>query len=221
MKRSGLLVIFAAVLALCVFTEETAAEPQGQRANARGGQQAAQPGQNPQQTPQARMQNQMRVIISNFYSTKFREALELTDEQFIKMSFFIQSFIDMRFNAAMRRDAINRQLEQLQSQPNPSLEAVEELVAAKVVLDNNFGNMQNQFFQKIRPDLKPGQILKFLSFNTKFFEEDLPKLIEQARQNAPQGRQEQAPVRPNQQNQRQNDPNRPANALRRNQQGQN
>jgi hypothetical protein len=214
MKRFGLLFTLAGLFALPALAEKTAAEPQqAVRPNVRAAQQQQSvPPQRP--NAQQQLQNQIRVTISDYYKRKFQEAVELSDEQFIKMSFFIQSFIDMRFNAAMRRDAINQRLEQLQGQPNPSESDVEELILQKTIVDNNFGNMENQFLNKIRPDLKPGQAVRVLTFNRKFFDEDLPGLIEQVRATTQQRLQEPP-------NQRLNNPNRPGNALRGNRQGKN
>jgi hypothetical protein len=221
MKRFRLLFTLAGLLVLPTLAEEAVAGPRQLRPNVRAAQQQQ---IDAQQRPNAQqqIQNQIRVTISDYYKKKFQEAVELSDEQTIKMSFFIQSFIDMRFNAAMRRDAINQRLEQLQAQPNPSESDVEELILQKTLVDNNFGNMENQFLNKIRPDLKPGQAVRVLTFNRKFFDEDLPGLIEQVRSTTQQRLQE-PQVRQNQnnQNQRQNNPNRPGNALRQNKQGQN
>ena len=212
MKRFYLITLLIAALAMPAFASPQA---QLQRPNVRGAQQnQAQPQNQPD--PEVRRQNQVRMIVTDLYVQRFSKALELSDDQFLKVTFFIRSFIENRFMAAMRRDNINRQLEQLQAQPNPSKEDVDNLVVAKAVLDSNVSGMQNQFLNNIRPHLTTQQVLAFLQFNTKFFEEDLRQLIEQARANAPQGRQG-APVRPNQLKQ-QNNPNRPADALRPNKQ---
>lgn len=213
MKRLGLLFGLVGFLALPAFAEEVAATPQAPvvRPNA----QAAQPPQNQQPNPQQQLQNQIRVMISSVYAQRLREAAGLTDDQFLKMSFFIQSFIDGRFMAAMRRDNLNQRMEQFRSQPNRPPDVEEELILQQRQMDMNFGNMENQFLQKIRPDLKSGQALLIIAFNTKFFEEDLPDLIEQARE-AAQRRQEQPAARPNlnnRQSQPQTNPARPGNAI--------
>jgi hypothetical protein len=183
MKRFTVLTMLIGILAVPGF-----AAAQAQRANA----------QNQQSTQaQARLQNQVRMIIGDLYVRRFSQALELTDEQFLKTTIFIRSFIENRFRAAMQRENINRQLEQLQSQPNPSKEAVDDLVVAKAVLDSTAGGLQSQFLAKIRPHLTNQQVLAFFKFNQTFFEEDLPDLIDSVRESALQARPNQnAPLRP-------------------------
>jgi len=194
MTRFALCIIQIGALTLPAFAQT---QGQVQRPNVLRGQQNQLAIQNQQDpTVQARLQNQMRTIIADLYVRKFSQALELTDEQFLRTTFFIRSFIENRFMAAMRRENINRQLEALQSQPNPSKEAVDDLVAGKAVLDSNVGGMQSQFLTKIRPELTTQQVLAFISFNEQFFKEELPNLIERAREAAPQGRQNQN-IRPN------------------------
>src|SRR5262245_18445937 len=142
MKRLGLLVC-AGMLALPAFAQEQPVELAQNvfrpNANARG-QQA--PGDAQQQpNPQQQQQNQIRQAISNLYSAKLREAVELTDDQFIKLSFFIQSFIDMRFNSAMRRERISQRLEELEAQPNAPESEVEELILEKTRINVRSGNL--------------------------------------------------------------------------------
>ena len=211
MKRLVLLLTVSFLLAVPAFAKKPALRLRGQqvlRPNA----------QQPQQPPnlEQQRQNQMRVAIASYYQKKLVEAVGLTDEQVIKLGFFIQSYIDMRFNAAMRRENIIQRLEQLKRQPNPSAELEEELILEKSKLDRNFGNMEGQFIDKIRPDLKTGQAALILSFNQKFFDEDLQGLIDQVRVNVQQRLQEPPPNRPNQQQNKenkQNNPGRTGNAL--------
>jgi hypothetical protein len=191
MKRFGLIFVLAGLFASPALSQAQVARP-----NTRGGQ-AQQPQARQEPSPQEQQQNQIRQNIADLYISDFRREVELTEDQFIKLSFFIRSFIQMRFRTATLRDDIKQQLERLQAQTNPSVQDIEELRIQKARVDNAFANQENDFLGKIRADLRPGQVLLFFAFNTKF-EERLLGLIEQARAAAAQ-RGQQAPA-PNRQN---------------------
>jgi len=138
----------------------------------------------PQVDPQTQIRNQMRNRIASYYTVKLRGAVALSDEQVFKLSLFIQNFINNRFNAVLRRAEIMQKLAEVRSRPNASAEIEEELLLEKFQVDTNLGNMEKNFIEKIKSDLKPGQAAAILKFNQEFFDRELPKLIDQAREAA-------------------------------------
>ena len=133
--------------------------------------------------------------IANFYISEFRKEVQLTDDQFIRINSFIQQFINMRFRAAMARENLSQRIEQLRSQPSPSVDDIAALTIEKATVDGTYAKLEPDFLGKIRADIRGNQVLLVLAFNEKFFEKQLPNLLQQARAVAAQRGQN--PARPN------------------------
>lgn len=215
MKRFGLIFVLVGLFAL-----PSVAQGQVARPNVPAGQ-GVRPQDQPQrpnaQTPEQQQQNQLLASIENFYISGFRREVELTDDQFIKINGFVQQFIRMRFRAAMARENLSQRLDQLRSQPNPSVDDIANLTVEKALVDANYAKLEPDFLNKVRADIRSNQILLVLAFNEMFFEKQLPDLIAQVRANQ-RGQQVRPNVSPNRQNQ--NGPNR-GDAFRNNQNQQN
>ena len=152
----------------------------------------------PRPAAQANRAQQIQNRIADLYLSDFRNALELTDEQFLKLGPIARRFIQMRFQAANQRERINQRLDQLLSQPDPSDEDVRQLSDEKERFERNAGNLEGRLVANVRADLTARQIARIYDLNRKFFEEKLPRLLEQARsQINPQARPS-IPARPNQ-----------------------
>jgi hypothetical protein len=194
MKQCGLILVLAGLLAL-----PAVAQVQGPRPNIGAGQGQQNPQRPNAPTPEQQQQNQLLASIENFYISGFRRDVELTDDQFIKINGFVQQFIRMRFRAAMGRENLSQRLDQLRSQPNPSVDDIANLTVEKALVDANYAKLEPDFLNKIRADIRSNQILLVLAFNEKFFEKQLPELIAQVRANQ-RGQQVRPNVNPNRPN---------------------
>ena len=135
MKRVGLILILMGVLALPALSAEVEPRPQ----------------QQPQRpNVQAQQQNQIQQLVADIYVGDFRQALDLNEDQFLKVNMLIRRFITMKFSMAARSLAIAQQLDRLSSLPNPSEEEVQALVMEKTTVDKNMGNMESMLLAKIR-----------------------------------------------------------------------
>jgi len=135
----------------------------------------------PLRTPEQLQQNQIQDLVGTFYVSEVRTAVELTDDQFLKLGPLMKRFVTMRFNVAARREALSRRIDQLSAQSNLSEDDLSQLLTEKTQVDRNWGNMEVNLLEKLRPDLNTRQVTLFLRFNKRFFEERLPELIEKAR----------------------------------------
>jgi len=150
---------------------------------------------------------QLQQRIADFYLSDFRSAVELNEDQFFKLGPTIRQFIRMRFQAARQRQALNQQLNGLLQQPNPSEADVQKLSDERARIESEVGTMEAGFVNRLRSDLSARQLALVLQFNTTFFEQTMPKLLDRAREAAASQQQ-----RPNQ-NQNSRDPNRQGNAF--------
>jgi hypothetical protein len=166
----------------------------------------------PQVTQAQRLQEQ----IIDLYISNFKSEVELTDEQFLRLSMPLRNFIKNRFQAPLRRQALNQRRQQLLGQANPSEADVQQLNEEIAQFDRDTAMLEARFLTRVGSQLTPRQKLLLTQFNQKFFNEKLPGLINQAReQNAQRGqRQRPADVANGNDAARPNAPARPGNALR-------
>ena len=148
--------------------------------------------------PNPRQQIQQRI--TDIYISDFRGAVELSDEQFLKLSPTVREFIQMRFQAANVREELKRRQELLLSQPNPSEADFHKLSEEQARFENNQGTMETRFVTQLRSELSPRQIQLVRRFNTRFFEQRLPALLERARAAAASGDRPQRPAAAGRQN---------------------
>jgi len=94
----------------------------------------------------------------------------------------------MRFQAARQRQALNQQLDGLLQQPSPSEADVQKLSDDRARIESEVGTMESGFVNRLRADLSARQLALVLQFNTKFFEQTLPGLLDRAREAAAQQR---------------------------------
>jgi TolA-binding protein len=144
------------------------------------GAETARAAQSPAQTPQ-QQQNQVQQLIADVYVTRFNNSVGLNDEQFLKVASFVRQFIQMRFRVANQRSILSQRRSQLLEQPEPPEAEVRQLSDDTAQLERQAGNMESNFVAKVRAELTPRQVLLINEFNRRFFDEDLPKLIESVR----------------------------------------
>src|SRR5262245_5751440 len=145
---------------------------------------------------------QLQQRITDLYLSDFRNEVQLSDEQFLKLNGGIRNFMQNQFQAARRRQALKQQLDQLMSQPNPSETDVQRLIEARNQFERESATMETRFLNRMGAELSPGQQLRVMEFNRRFMNEKLPDLVQRAREraiNPARNRQQQAPpvVRPN------------------------
>jgi hypothetical protein len=208
-KRFGILLI-TGLLAIPALTGIAKAGPRQQQ------QRPAQAQQNQVQNQQ-QQQNRVQQLIADVYVNKFQNTLGLSDEQFLRVGTSIRQFIQTQFRVANQRNILNQRRTQLLEQTDPPEAEVRQLSEDTAQLQRTVGNMETNFVARIQAELTNRQILLVRDFNSRFFEEELPKLIETVRAEVEaRGR----TTRPNA-NRQQNNPSLPGNALRQNRQGQN
>jgi hypothetical protein len=196
MRRSGLVLFFLSVAATASLQPVVAQQRQLQ-----------QQGQ-PQQPPPPPALQQTQGVITDFYVSEFRNGFSLSDEQFIKLNPPLRRFMMQRFKLAIEKANVNQQIERLAATPNPPGDEVDMLLMEKSRIDRQMVNAEQALLEMIRVDLSPQQMLKVSQFNKRFFEDQLPKLIEQAKNNP---RPQPPPDRPNQAKQQNRGNQRPAN----------
>jgi hypothetical protein len=176
MRRGSLLLLVAFV---AVSAEGKA--PQQQRPLQQLKQQQPPPG------PEQRQQQEILGKITDLYVHQFNAAMELTDEQFLKINPLLRQYLQMRYNGATISRDIDQQIERLSSQPNPPEDETQRLIEAKAQLERRTANQNSTLLDKILMEisLSPKQRLNFLNFQKTFFEEKLPKIIDMARQSTP------------------------------------
>jgi len=188
MKRLGI-ILMTALLTIPAMAGIGVAGPRQQRQLQR------QEAKAQQLTPE-QQQNRVQQLIADVYVNRFQNGVGLSDEQFLKVGTFIRQFIQMRFRIANQRNTLNQRRTQLLEQPDPSETEVRQLSDDTAQFERTVGNMESVFLSKIQAELTPRQILMVPTFNKRFFEEDLPKLIETARAEFA-ARGQAPPVRPN------------------------
>lgn len=166
-------------------------------------------------------QQRIQQQITDLYVSDFRNDVQLSDDQFLKLNSGIRNFMRMQFETARRRQAFKQQIDQLMNQPNPSETDVQRLIDAKNQFDREAATSETRFLTRIGNELSPAQKVRVMEFNRKFMGEKLPGLIQQARDRSVnpaavrKGNQKQVPapvVRPNAN--RPNAQGRPGAALR-------
>lgn len=205
MRRAFIAAVLTGFLRVSAFAQVDPAEPP--------------PSERPNARPEAAQAQRIQEQITDLYISDFKNEVGLTDEQFLNLNMPLRRFMRMRFQAPARRQELNRQLEQLLSQPNPSETDVQKLTEDIAKHDRDVGTMEARFLANFGSELLPRQRLLLQQFNRRFFNEKLPGLINQARErNAAAARdQKQRPAAgaAAKQNQvRPNAPARPGNALR-------
>lgn len=195
MKRFGAMILLG-FLAMPVASGIAEAGPRQQR--------------NQAQTPQ-QQQNQLQQLITDVYVNRFQNTVGLSDEQFIKVGMFIRQFIQQRFRVANQRNVLNQRRAQLLEQADPPEEDVRQLGEDTAQLERQVGNMESNFIAKIQAELTPRQRLLVRTFNARFIEEELPRLIETVRAEIGARGQGQA-VRPNANGARRNNALTPADS---------
>jgi len=203
MRRLGTIVVMG-FLALPVASVIAEAGPRQQRLEQQQQKQAP--------NPQQQQQNQVQQLIADVYVNKFQSTVGLTDEQFLKVGTFIRNFIQMRFRVANQRNLLNQRRTQLLEQPDPPEAEVRQLGEDTAQLDRTVGNMETNFIAKIQAELTPRQRLLVPTFNARFFEEELPRLIETVR--AEVGARQGQVVRPNANGARKNNAQAPVDSFR-------
>jgi hypothetical protein len=166
------------------------------------------PADNRNAPPELRPAQQLQQQITDLYVSDFKSAVELTDEQFLKLNNPLREFMKRRFQAPQQRQNLNLRLQQLLSQPNPSEKDVQDLTNEIAQHDREIGTLEARFLARMGNELTPRQRLLFTQFNQKFFNEKLPGLIIQARERIaaqPQGQRQ----RPAANAARGQNPNRP------------
>jgi len=196
MKRFGAMIVMG-FLALSVASGIAEAGPRQQR--------------NQAQTPQ-QQQNQVQQLIELVYVNRFQNTVGLSDEQFLKVGTFIRQFIQMRFRIANQRNALIQRRTQLLEQADPPEADVRQLGEDTAQLERTVGNMESNFIAKIQAELTPRQILLVRTFNARFIEEELPRLIETVRAEVGARGRGQA-ARPNANGARRNNALTPADSL--------
>jgi hypothetical protein len=174
MKRFGT-VLMMGFLAIPALTGIAEAGPRQQQ------QRLAQAQQNQGLNQQQQKQNQVQQLIADIYVNRFQNTLGLSDEQFLRVGTFIRQFIQQRFRAANQRNILNQRRTQLLEQTDPPEAEVRQLSQDTAQFERNVGNMESTFISKIQAELTPRQILLVRDFNSRFIEEELPKLIESVR----------------------------------------
>ena len=166
--------------------------------------------------PEPRQAQQLQQQITDLYLSDFKNEVELTDEQFLKLNNPLREFMRRRFQAPQQRQALNQRLQQLLSQPNPSETDVQQLTDEIAQHDRETGTLEARFLARMGNELSPRQRLLFTQFNQKFFSEKLPGLISQAgeRNAAANQGQRQRPAARGQNPNRPNIQTRPGAALR-------
>jgi hypothetical protein len=167
MKRAFIAVVVAGCLRVAAFGQADSTAPTVELRNAR---------------PEAAQAQQIQEQIIDLYLSDFKNEVELTDEQFLKLNMPLRRFMRMRFQAPQRRQELNQRLDQLLSQPNPSEADVQNLTEEIAKHDREVGTMDARFLANFGSELLPRQRLLLQQFNRKFFNEKLPGLISQARE---------------------------------------
>jgi uncharacterized protein (DUF305 family) len=201
MRRSGLFLLVVGALAI---SAEGRAQQQ-QRLN-QGQQPPPQQQAPPPQNSIPSAFQQMQGVITDFYISEFRNAFGLTDEQFIKLNPPLRRFMMQRFQLALEKANVDQQMDRMATTQNVSPEEADLLLMEKTRIERQMVNVEQRLLEMIRPDLSPQQQIKVAQFNKKFFDEQLRKLIEKAREAPRPGQPPQD--RPNQ-NKQQNNPRRP------------
>jgi hypothetical protein len=168
MKRAFIAAVVAGCLRVAAFGQVDSAEPPlVERQNAR---------------PEAAQAQQLRQQITDLYLSDFKNEVELTDDQFLKLNMPLRQFMRTRFQAPADRQALNQRLDQLLSQPNPSEADVQKLTEEIAKHDREVGTVDARFLARFGSELSPRQQLLLQQFNRRFFNEKLPGLISQARE---------------------------------------
>ena len=205
MRHAFIAAVVAGFLHLSAFAQvDTPETPPVERPNAR---------------PEAAQAQRIQEQITDLYLSDFKNEVGLTDEQFLKLNLPLRNFMQMRFRAPARRQALNQRLTELLNQPNPPEPEVQKLTEEIAQFDRQVGTQEARFLERFGPELSVRQRGQLLQFNRKFFNEKLPGLINQARErNAAAARdQKQRPAAGAAAKQNQGRPNAPArsgNALR-------
>jgi len=124
---------------------------------------------------------QIQRQITELYIADFKNEVQLSDEQFMKLNPGIRNFMQRQFEAARQRQAFKQKLTQLMEQPNPSESEVTELINAKNQFERDAATMETRFLTRIGAELSPRQQVRVMEFNRRFMNEKLPGLIQQAR----------------------------------------
>jgi hypothetical protein len=137
---------------------------------------------------QQNQNNRAQQLIMDFYLSSFRSTVGLNEDQFLKVRPDVRQFIQNRFRVATQRSQLNQRLTELLSQANPSESEVQQLQEDLAQLELTAGRAQNNLINRVRPVLTARQVLMVLDYNKSFFEEQLPRLLERAREeNAARG----------------------------------
>lgn len=173
MKRLFIIAAVLGLLPIAAFAQDAVQE--GEQPDQAVEQTQAQP------TPQGQLQQQIQGRIADLYLSSFREEVELTDEQVLKLSPDIRQFIQGSFRLANRRRVLNERQAQLLSQPNPSRTDVQMLNEQRARMETEAATLESRFLRRHEADLSERQMLLVSVFNRKFFNERLPRLLDQAR----------------------------------------
>jgi len=133
-------------------------------------------------SPEQKQAQQIQQRIAELYVSDFRNEVQLTDDQFLKLGPNIRQFIMNRFKNAERRRDLTQQREQLLGQPNPSDADVQKLNEDTAQFERQSAMAEANFLGRIRSELTPRQQLLIPQFNRKFFDERLPDLLRRARE---------------------------------------
>jgi len=160
---------------------------------------------------------QVQRGIIELYLANFRDAVGLSEEQFLRVSPFVNRFVNARFQNANQRRILEERQAQLLSQPNASETEFQSLNEELGKLEDG-GAIDARFMKNLGTELTPRQATLAREFHKTFITERLPNLLERlraAQANNPKAQQREA-ARANQQQNRKGQPqaDRPANTLR-------
>jgi hypothetical protein len=144
------------------------------------------PNQGARQGAQQNQNNRAQQLIIDVYLQNFRREIDLSEDQWLKVGQPIRNFIQTRFRVANQRAQLNQRLMELVSQANPSETEVrqlkEDLAQLELTASRAQNNLLNRLSADLSPKLSPLQEVKVIAFNTTFFEEQLPRLLERVRE---------------------------------------
>lgn len=138
-----------------------------------------------QQQPAAQARQRIQRSIEDFYIVNFSSAIGPSEQQQMTLFPILRQYVARRFMLAQQRAELTQEIDQLLAQ-RPSDAEVQKILDRRTELDTQALRAEQMFRNRVIPNLTPVQRLRVLDFQMKFFEETLPRLIEQARANGAQ-----------------------------------